>query len=157
MKIRLQVNGRAEQVEIEPREVLLDVLRDRLFLTGTKDGCREGECGACTVLVEGRPVASCLYPGGSAHGRSVETIEGIGGETLSPLQNALLETGGVQCGFCTPGIVMTLTALLRAESDPSVDRIREALSGNLCRCTGYAAIVRAARQAVGCREQGGPS
>ncbi len=155
MKIELRVNGRDEQVEIEPDEVLLDVLRERLYLTGTKDGCREGECGACTVLVEGQPVDACLYPAGAAHGRSVETIEGVGREALSPLQNALLEAGAVQCGFCTPGFVMTLTALLRSEPNPSPDRIRESLAGNLCRCTGYAPIVRAAcAAAAGSREEG---
>jgi len=148
LRIETQINGRGELLELEPDEVLLDALRERLHLTGTKDGCREGECGACTVLVDDCPVAACLYPAAAVHGRSVETVEGIGGEALSQVQNALLAAGGVQCGFCTPGFVVVLTALLRQEPDPTPERIREAIAGNLCRCTGYAAIVRAARAAA---------
>ncbi len=148
MKLELEVNGTAEQVEVEPAEVLLDTLRQKLHLPGTKDGCREGECGACTVLIDGDPVAACLFPAAHADGRSVTSIEGIGRDELSRLQRALLTRGGIQCGFCTPGVVMVLTALLRRDSKPTADDIKRALAGNLCRCTGYAAMVAAALDAA---------
>jgi aerobic-type carbon monoxide dehydrogenase small subunit (CoxS/CutS family) len=157
VKIETQINGREEFLDVRPEEVLLDALRERLHLTGTKDGCREGECGACTVLVEGAPVCACLYPAAAVHGRRVETVEALGRDGLSPVQRALLEAGGVQCGFCTPGLVVALTALLRREPDPTPERIRRAIAGNLCRCTGYAAIVRGAQQAAAILREPGES
>jgi aerobic carbon-monoxide dehydrogenase small subunit len=128
----------------------LSVIRDRLGLTGTKEGCVEGECGACTVLVDGRPVDSCIYAAHAASGRTVTTIEGIGGagDLVTPLQDALVRTGGVQCGFCTPGFVMTLTALLHENPAPTESETRMALAGNLCRCTGYSQIIDAVMQTV---------
>jgi len=126
---------------VDETESLLDVLRDRLHLTGTKEGCREGECGACTVLVDGIPVDSCIYPALASDGRLIETIEGLGeSERPTALQKALVETAGLQCGFCTPGIVMVLTAMLREHPNPSPELVRENLSGNICRCTGYTQI-----------------
>jgi len=141
MKLTMHVNGRREELEVEADEMLLDVLRERLHLTGTKEGCREGECGACTVLVDGRAVDSCIYFALAAESSEVETVEGLAsGDALTPLQRALVDTGGVQCGFCTPGIVMTLTALLRERPAPSAREVRASLAGNLCRCTGYTPI-----------------
>lgn len=142
--VTVEVNGRSQTVSSRPGTSLLDVLRDHLHLTGTKDGCREGECGACTVLVDGRPVDACLVAVHSLEGRNVTTIEGVAGPLeLSDVQRAVVEAGGVQCGFCTPGIVMTLTALTADLSAPTADDIRRALAGNICRCTGYAQIVEA--------------
>ncbi len=149
-KVILTVNGREEQVCVEETDSLLDLLREQLHMNGTKDGCREGECGACTVLVNGRPVDACLYSAMASQGCSIETIEGIGqADGPSALQRALLETGGLQCGFCTPGIVMVLTALLKEHPEPSPELVRESLSGNICRCTGYAQIEDAVVRAVG--------
>lgn len=147
--LKLTVNGREERVAVEPAETLLDVLRNRLHLTGTKDGCREGECGACTVLLDGTPIDACIYAAQAANGRRVETIEGLSGEQLGSLQRRIVEASGVQCGYCTPGIVMTLTALLREHPRPDRQQVRAALSGNLCRCTGYTQIVDAALAAAG--------
>lgn len=144
IELRLYINGREERVAIEPAETLLDVLRGRLRLTGTKEGCREGECGACTVLIDGQPVASCLYAAQAAAGRRVETVEGLAaGSELVPLQRRLIEAAAVQCGYCTPGLLMTLTALLREQPEPTAAEVREALAGNVCRCTGYAQIIEA--------------
>jgi carbon-monoxide dehydrogenase small subunit len=141
----LEVNGRAVQVEGPGLRSLLDVLRDELALTGAKPGCGEGRCGACTVLLDGEPVVSCLYPVALAEGRAVQTVEGLGdGEELTPLQERLLDHGAVQCGACTPGMVITLTALLERDPAPTEHAVREALAGNICRCTGYNQIVRAA-------------
>ena len=148
MNISFEVNGIEETVEVEPGELLLDTLRNKLHLTGTKNGCREGECGACTVLVDGKPVNSCIYSTMAVKGLSVETIEGVAGENLSCVQSALIDKGGIQCGFCTPGFVMTITALLRRDENPSTDTIRSALSGNICRCTGYSAIVASVKDAA---------
>ncbi|MEW5827179.1 MAG: (2Fe-2S)-binding protein [Candidatus Bipolaricaulota bacterium] len=147
--IRLTVNGRLETASVPAGLTLLELLRDRFHLTGTKEGCGIGECGACTVLLDGLPVASCLVLAVEADGRTVETIEGeaIGGE-LSKLQKAFLEAGAVQCGFCTPGMIMSARGLLRRNPRPSDDEIVEAMSGNLCRCTGYEAILDAVRRAV---------
>jgi aerobic-type carbon monoxide dehydrogenase small subunit (CoxS/CutS family) len=129
---------------------LLDVLRAELGLLGAKPGCGEGRCGACTVLVGGRPVASCLYPLALAAGKDIRTVEGLAeNEELTPLQASLLEAGAVQCGACTPGMVMTLTALLEREPAPTEEQVRRELAGNLCRCTGYAQIVAAALRAAG--------
>lgn len=139
------VNGRSVTIIGDGATTLLDFLRDSLGLRGTKEGCSEGECGACTVLIDGRPVDSCLYPALAAEGRIIETIEGMDeGSHLSSIQAALVATGGIQCGFCTPGFVMTLTALLRKQLNPNRNEIVGALAGNLCRCTGYSQIVEAA-------------
>jgi len=148
--VTLTVNRKQEAVSVNEEETLLHMLRERLYLTGAKEGCSEGECGACTVLVDGKPVDSCLYPAMAVAGRLVETIEGLPGADDSPtvLQQALVETGGVQCGFCTPGIVMTLTALLREHPEQSAELVRESLSGNICRCTGYAQIEDAVVTAI---------
>ena len=142
------VNGREERVEVEPLEKLMDTLRDRLHLRGTKEGCREGECGACTVLVDGMPVNSCIYASLQAEGRQVETIEGLGDSLTSSIQDAIVECGGVQCGYCTPGFVVMITALLRRHPDADEALVREALSGNICRCTGYVQIVDAVQRVV---------
>jgi carbon-monoxide dehydrogenase small subunit len=128
---------------------LLEVLRDHLGLLGAKEGCGVGECGACSVLVDGAVVNACLTPAGSAQGREVTTIEGLAGEAgLHPLQEAFLETGAVQCGFCTPGMIMAAADLLARDPDPDEEAIKLALAGNLCRCTGYHDIVRAVRRAA---------
>lgn len=148
MKLTLTVNGREEIVEAAADETLLDVIRDRLSLTATKDGCREGECGACTVLIDGSPVNSCIYSAVAAEGRNIETVESFGAETLSRVQSALIKNNGIQCGFCTPGFVAMITALLRKHADPSEDEIKKFLSGNICRCTGYSTIVAAVREAA---------
>ena len=147
----LIVNGRPVTAEAAPGDTLLVLLRDRLRLTGTKEGCTEGECGACTVLLDGLPVDSCIYPALAAEGREVLTVEGLAGEDgrLSPIQQAFVDNFSVQCGFCTPGFLMTLTALIADDPSPSEERIREAISGNLCRCTGYSAIVNAVMAATG--------
>ncbi|MCZ7608341.1 MAG: (2Fe-2S)-binding protein [Planctomycetota bacterium] len=148
--LRFLLNGREVALEVQPHARLLDALRDYAGLTGTKEGCGEGECGACTVLVDGRAVNSCLYPALEAEGCAVLTVEGLvsaqGG--LSELQQAFVEEGGAQCGFCTPGMVMSAAALLSENAAPSDDEIREALVGNLCRCTGYTQIVASIRAAA---------
>ena len=149
MKIRFTVNGRQVERETDARTRLLDLLREDLALTGTKEGCGEGECGACTVLVDGRAVNSCLVLAPQVDGKSVLTIEGLAqGETLQPIQQAFVEKGGVQCGFCTPGFIMSAYALLQENSSPSDEEILTALEGNLCRCTGYTKIVEAVRAAA---------
>ena len=144
MKLTFKVNGRPQHLELAGHETLLDVLRNDLNLTGTKEGCREGECGACTVLVNGRAVDSCIYAAMAAQDTEIETVEGLaknGG--LNSLQNAFAELGGVQCGFCTPGFLMMLTALLNKYPQPDRGQVRDALSGNICRCTGYTQIEEA--------------
>lgn len=144
LDIKLTVNGAARSVTIDPGRTLLEVLREELQLTGTKAGCEQGECGACTVLLDGEPVASCLVPAAAADGGSVETIEGLSADgELHRVQTELIAQGAVQCGFCTPGIAMSAVALLRENAKPTEGDIREALAGNLCRCTGYARIVKA--------------
>jgi carbon-monoxide dehydrogenase small subunit len=150
MELELSVNGRPVQLDVQPHATLLDVLRQNLLLTGTKRGCDEGECGACTVLVDGQAVDSCIVAALSVNGRAIETVEGLAESNgpLSPLQGAFLETGAVQCGFCTPGFLMTATAYLRGDASPEPDRIRSAIAGNICRCTGYAPIVEAVRRAI---------
>ena len=149
IRISLIVNERAHRFEVEPGESLLDLLRDRLFLTGVKQGCAVGECGACTVLVDGVPVNSCIYLAAWADGRSVATIEGVarGGE-LSPVQEAFVQEGAIQCGFCTPGLVMTTTALRASGRTYSDEEIRREISGHLCRCTGYQNIKAAVRKSL---------
>jgi carbon-monoxide dehydrogenase small subunit len=144
MKLEFTVNQKDVSLEIRPDEMLVDVLRERLVLTGTKVTCREGECGACTVWLDGTPVNSCLLPAAKAQGHSVTTIEGLGNSELPHLvQEALARFGASQCGYCTPGFVMNAAALLRDNPAASHQEIIEALSGNLCRCTGYVRIVAA--------------
>ena len=145
----LNVNGSDYPVEIEPHRSLLSVVRTELGLTGSKEGCDDSECGACMMLVDGRPVNSCSYLALQAQGHTVVTVEGLSGEDgLHPLQRQFLEQGGVQCGFCTPGMLISAKALLDQTPMPSEDEIRLALSGNLCRCTGYQGIVRAVQAAA---------
>lgn len=139
----LTLNGRLVVAEGDPMERLLDVLRERLGLTGTKEGCGEGECGACTVLLDGEPVLSCLVPLLQCRGRSIETVESLAEEDRRPFVEGLVESGGVQCGACTPGVAMTAWALRRRSPSPGAEEVREALAGNLCRCTGYEGILRA--------------
>jgi aerobic carbon-monoxide dehydrogenase small subunit len=148
--IRLSVNGTPVAAGVEPRMTLADFLRDRCGLTGTHLGCEHGACGACTVLLDGDAVRSCLLFAVQADGMEVTTVEGIASPdgTLSPVQSALRECHGLQCGFCTPGFVTTLTALLRDNPDPTDAEIREGLSGNFCRCTGYQGIVNAVHKAA---------
>jgi len=151
IEVTLHVNGREHRLAVGPFERLLDVLRERLALTGTKEGCGEGECGACTVLLDGKPALSCLLYAWQVEGRAVTTIEGLAGADRDPVQRAYVEAGAVQCGFCTPGLVLSSVALLQRDPDPSEQAIREGLSGNLCRCTGYAKIVQAVQRAAALR------
>ena len=145
----LNVNGVPYPVEVEGQRSLLSVLRSEVGLTGTKEGCDDSECGACMVLLDGRPVNSCSYLALQAQGQEITTVEGLSnGGDLHPLQRQFLEQGGVQCGFCTPGMLMSAKALLDRNPDPSEEEIRIALSGNLCRCTGYQGIVRAVQAAA---------
>lgn len=147
--IRLNVNGEEHEVIAAPRESLLDVLRNRLFLTGTKEGCNEGDCGACTVMMDGRPVNACLVLAVEAEGQKILTVEGLArGPQLHPLQESFLKHGGFQCGFCTPGMLMSAKALLDENPDPTDEEIRNGISGNLCRCTGYTKIVESIREAA---------
>ena len=148
-RLSMTVNGRAVAIEIDIRESLLDVLRDRLQFTGVKQGCSVGECGACTVLLDGIPVNSCIYLAAWAEGKSVTTIEGIGQDgQLSLVQEAFVDEGAIQCGFCTPGLVLSTTALVDSGKTFSHDEVRRELSGHLCRCTGYQKIVDAAERAL---------
>jgi aerobic carbon-monoxide dehydrogenase small subunit len=147
--VRLTVNGAAYQVYVEPRRTLLDCLRDDLVLPGTHVGCEHGVCGCCNVIVDGALVRSCLMLAVQADGSSVETIEGVGTEDhMSPMQEAFCAAHAMQCGYCTPGMIMTLEDLLRANPQPSEEELVDALSGNLCRCTGYQQILEAARSVV---------
>lgn len=149
-QITFRLNGIQVSAAVEPYDRLLDVLRDRLHQTGTKEGCGEGECGACTVIVDDRAVNSCLYPALEAEGRDVITIEGLlnADTTLSVVQKAFVEHGGVQCGFCTPGMIVTTVALLKENPSPTEGEIRDALTGNLCRCTGSVQIIESITQAA---------
>src|SRR6476659_8277540 len=145
----LTVNGTTYPVELDPHVSLLMAVREELGLTGSKEGCDDSECGACMMLLDGNPVNSCSYLALQAEGREVTTVEGLAGDDeLAPLQRAFLQQGGVQCGFCTPGMLVSATALLRANPSPTEEEIRIGLSGNLCRCTGYEGIVRAVQQAA---------
>jgi carbon-monoxide dehydrogenase small subunit len=145
----LHVNGTDYPVELDPHVSLLNAVRNEVGLTGSKEGCDDSECGACMMLLDGEPVNACSYLALQADGREVTTVEGIAGdEEVGPLQRAFLQQGGVQCGFCTPGMLVSATALLRHNSDPTEEEIRIGLSGNLCRCTGYDGIVKAVRQAA---------
>jgi carbon-monoxide dehydrogenase small subunit len=148
--VSLEVNGRPCRVEVRPDERLLDLLRDRLGLMGTKEGCGIGECGACTVLLDGEAVNACMVPAASMDGRRVLTIEGLEGPRgeLHPIQQAYIDAGAVQCGFCTPGMIMSTFALLSKHPQPSHQEIKQALSGNLCRCTGYIQIFEAVQRAA---------
>ena len=148
-QIRLTVNGEPADAYFAPYKTLLEVLREDLGLTGTKHGCELGECGACAVLIDGEPQLSCLVLAVECAGRSIETVEGLArGAELHPLQAAFADLGAAQCGYCTPGILMTAKALLEHEKSPSRERIREAVSGNLCRCTGYQQIFEAIEEAA---------
>jgi aerobic-type carbon monoxide dehydrogenase small subunit (CoxS/CutS family) len=143
----LTVNGVAYAIDVEAHASLLQAVRDEIGLTGSKEGCDDSECGACMMLLDGKPVNACSYLALQADGREVTTVEGLGdGDGLSPLQAAFLDQGGVQCGFCTPGMLISATALLHTTPHPTEDEVRIALSGNLCRCTGYDGIVKAVLQ-----------
>ncbi len=149
MRLSFRVNGRPVAVDVPPGRRLLDLLREDLGLTGTKEGCGEGECGACTVLVDGKPRLSCLTAAMQVEGRDVVTIEGLAtAGKLHPLQEAFIATAGVQCGFCTPGLIMAAYALLQENPSPTADEVREYLAGNLCRCTGYEQVVEAVLRAA---------
>ena len=148
MRLSLNVNGMAHDLDVRPTARLIDVLRLQLGLTGVKEGCSEGECGACTVIVDDKAVNSCLVLAGQVRGKKVLTVEGLAGEDgLDTLQRMFIEHGAVQCGFCTPGMLMSAKALLMADPHPTEEAIRLALAGNLCRCTGYTTIVAAVRAA----------
>lgn len=147
--IVVTVNGVTERLDVPSNLTLLEMLRERLALTGTKNGCAAGECGACTVLMNGEPVNSCMILAVEVDGAEIVTVEGLAhGEVLDPLQRAFVEEGAVQCGFCTPGMLISARALLDRSPNPSEAKIREALVGNLCRCTGYTRIVRAVQRAA---------
>jgi len=149
MRLSFRLNGRPAACDVDPNVRLLDLLRETFHLTGTKEGCGEGECGACTVLVDGRAVNSCLLLAPQIDGCDVRTIEGLAdGDRLHPLQEAFVAAGAVQCGFCTPGFLISAYALLQDRPDPTDDEIRAAFEGNLCRCTGYEQIVDAVRSAA---------
>lgn len=144
MKIKFTLNGKEVELDVSPFKRVIDVLREDLALTGTKEGCGEGECGACTILVDGRSKLSCLMLAPQLDGREVITIEGIGSEdSLHPIQEAFIEKGAIQCGFCTPGMIMEALYLLKNNPELTRDEIRKGISGNLCRCTGYQKIVDA--------------
>jgi aerobic carbon-monoxide dehydrogenase small subunit len=149
MLVRVNVNGEWRQAEVWPGASLLTLLRDGLGLRGTKNACEQGECGSCSVWLDGELVCSCLVLAAQAEGRRVETVEALGGEgLLHPVQQAFLDAGAVQCGFCTPGLVVAVTDLLRRDPEPTDEVVREALSGNLCRCTGYQKILDAVHLAA---------
>lgn len=147
--VNFKVNGREVRVSVTPETSLLDALRENLNLRGTKAGCRTGECGACTVILDGRPVNACMVFAVQMEGREVETIEALShGDRLHPIQEAFVEEGAVQCGFCIPGMIMSTKALLDSDPSPDRDKIKESLSGNLCRCTGYQKIFQAVEKAA---------
>jgi carbon-monoxide dehydrogenase small subunit len=148
-RVRLMVNGSEYDLLIRAWATLLEVLREDLCLTGTKEGCGVGECGACTVLMDGEPVNACLILAMEANGRQITTIEGLAGENaLHPIQQAFLECGGLQCGFCTPGMILSSKALLDSNGNPNEEEIRKALEGNFCRCTGYTKIIESVKAAA---------
>jgi len=147
--IKLRVNGESYELPVEPKRLLVDVLRDNLGLTGTKKACEFGNCGSCTVLINGTPVLSCLTLAIEAQGKDILTVEGLARNgQLHPLQQAFVEYGAIQCGFCTPGMLLSVKALLDENPQPTKVEIKEALSGNLCRCTGYAKIIKAVEVAA---------
>ncbi|MDE1177955.1 MAG: (2Fe-2S)-binding protein [Edaphobacter sp.] len=147
-QVRFTVNGREVEVSAYPMARLLDVLRNELALTGTKEGCGEGECGSCSVLMNGELVNSCLVPVLQADGADVRTVEGLASAALHPVQKAFLECGGAQCGICTPGMIVATVNLLKKHPQPTMEEIREGLNGNLCRCTGYTRIFEAVKSAA---------
>ena len=148
-QIQITLKGKPMSLEVQPHRLLLDLLRDEIGLTGTKEGCGTGDCGACTVLLNGKPVNSCLILSGELDGAEIVTIEGLKiGPELHPVQKAFIQDGGAQCGYCTPGMLMMSKALLEENPNPTEEDIRFALSGNLCRCTGYAKIVQAVQDAA---------
>jgi len=153
MEATFTINGAEHTVDVEPRQLLVHVIREDLGLTGTHIGCDTTSCGACTVLVDGMPVKSCTVFGVQAEGRAITTVEGLGAGGLSPMQEAFKEEHGLQCGFCTPGMMLVGTALLEQNPDPSEDDIRWAISGNICRCTGYINIVAAIRAAAAAKAE----
>ncbi len=156
MKISLTVNGEKRALDVKPETRLLDLIRDDLGLTGTKEGCGKGECGACTVIMNNKVVASCLVLAAQADGAEIKTIEGLGGkDKLHPLQQAFIEKGAVQCGFCIPGMIMSSKKLLDENINPSEEDIKRGLSGNICRCTGYVKIVDAVKEAAHKIKSGG--
>jgi aerobic carbon-monoxide dehydrogenase small subunit len=152
-EIAFTLNNEKVIVEVDPQWTLLHLLREVLELTGTKEGCGYGECGACTVIIDGQAINSCLYPVMEAEGKRVETIEGVASKNgeLAPIQKAFVSEGAVQCGFCTPGMVMSAKALLDAKEKPTEDEIKESIEGNLCRCTGYVKIIDAIKSVAGGR------
>lgn len=154
VQIELKVNGLPYKVEVEPRRTLLELIREDLELTGTKEGCGLGECGTCTILLDGRPIKSCITLAVQANGHEVTTIEGVEKPdgTLHPLQQAFIEHGAIQCGFCTPGMILSAKALLDENPRPTEVEVRKAIAGNLCRCTGYQKIVEAIMAAAGKRQ-----
>jgi carbon-monoxide dehydrogenase small subunit len=150
IKVEFTLNGKLLSLEVEPRRTLIQVLRQDLGLKGVKEGCGKGECGACTVILNGKAVLSCLIPIPRVQGCSITTIEGLEtGEGLHPLQKAFIEHGAIQCGFCTPGMILSAKACLDENPSPSMEEIRETISGNLCRCTGYVKIVEAIQSVAG--------
>jgi len=147
--IEILINGEPYELAVAPHQTLIEILRDIVGLKGTKEGCGTGECGSCTVLMDGEPVLSCLLPAIECQGRDITTIEGVGGaDTVTPVQEAFLEKGAVQCGFCIPGMVLATTSLLNRDPNPTETQIKKALEGHLCRCTGYNKILEAVELAV---------
>lgn len=156
MLIEFNINGEEVRLDIEGTELLLDVIRDRLQLHGSRKGCGNGECGACTVLIDGEPVNSCIYLAARANGKKILTIEGLGSpEDMHPIQKAFVEEGALQCGFCGSGMILTAKALLDTNKDPSDIEIKKAISGNLCRCSGYEKIITAVKKAASKAAEGG--
>jgi len=150
VQMKLEVNGQQREMQVEVNRTLLEVLRDDLGLIGAKQGCGSGDCGACTILVDDEAMCSCMLLAAEAEGRRITTIEGLAPEgEIHPVQRAFIECGALQCGFCTPGMVLSAVALLRRSSHPTKDEIRDALAGNLCRCTGYDKIVKAVQVVAG--------
>lgn len=148
-QVRFTVNGTSYELDVNPWETLVDVLRNDLGLTGTKEGCGLGECGACTIIMDGRAVNSCLVLAAEADGRQITTIEGLADDDeLHPIQEAFVECGGLQCGFCTPGMILSTKALLDENPNPSEEEIRRGIAGNLCRCTGYSKIIESIKAAA---------
>jgi carbon-monoxide dehydrogenase small subunit len=147
--LSMRVNGKPVQIPVAPTWTLLRVLREELRLTGTKKGCEQGDCGVCTILLDGKPVNACLVLALQANSKTVETIEGLGTpEKIHPLQKSFIQHGAVQCGFCTPGMLMSASSLLKETPNPTVEQIKRGISGNLCRCTGYSKIIKAIREAA---------
>jgi aerobic carbon-monoxide dehydrogenase small subunit len=156
--IECTVNGKREKLDVAPSETLLEMIREKLYLTGTKEGCGMGECGACTVMMDGVTVNSCLVLAAEADGKSIVTIEGIGtADNLHPVQEAFAKHGGSQCGFCTPGMIVSGTHLLKKNPNPTEEEIREGLAGNFCRCTGYTKIIESVAAAAKMTGEGGDS